>query len=422
MMRLLSIPAMVLMFGIVASGCDRRVGTEDAHDEHATHDEMKLEGERGPRGGRLFHAGERAVEIAVNDEGPAPTMQAWLYDGEMKVVRPGAESLAVDLTRFNGSVDRVTFRVDGDHFHSEQAIVEPHSYAAEIRLTAAGKTQAWRFEQEEGRIELALQAAINAGIEVAPAGAARLSILEESPGEVKLNRERVLLVTPRYAGTLRELRKRLGDAVRAGETVAIIQSNESLADYAVVSRIAGTVIGQGATPGQTVHQEEEILTVADLSEVWVDFPIYSRNQGRVRPGLPAIVRASAPGGAEATGTVRYVGPVLEQETRVSMGRIVLPNRDRRWQPGMYVDVKVAVDEVDVLITVPEEAIVRMGTGEAVFRARSGGAFESQPVRTGRRDAYRTEILEGLAAGDTIVVRNAFLLKAELGKSEAKHDH
>jgi cobalt-zinc-cadmium efflux system membrane fusion protein len=89
---------------------------------------------------------------------------------------------------------------------------------------------------------------------------------------------------------------------------------------------------------------------------------------------------------------------------------------------MYVDVKVAVEEVLVPVAVPEDAIVRMGTSEAVFRARTGGIFESQPVVTGRTDGRRTEILEGLAAGDTIVVRNAFLLKAELGKSEAKHDH
>ena len=75
-------------------------------------------------------------------------------------------------------------------------------------------------------------------------------MLEESPGEVKLNRERVLLVTPRYAGTLRQLRKRLGDTVARGRRSAIIQSNESLADYEVVSRIAGTVIGQGATAGR----------------------------------------------------------------------------------------------------------------------------------------------------------------------------
>jgi cobalt-zinc-cadmium efflux system membrane fusion protein len=155
--------------------------------------------------------------------------------------------------------------------------------------------------------------------------------------------------------------------------------------------------------------------------VWVDFPIYSQNAGLIRPGLQVHVRSETGPALSGLGTVRYVGPILEQDTRVSYGRVVLDNRDRRWQPGMYVAAAVAVERVDVAVAVPEEAIMRLADGPAVFRA-SGNRFQAQPVKLGRTDGTRTEIVEGLEPGATFVVRNAFLLKAEMGKSEAHHEH
>jgi cobalt-zinc-cadmium efflux system membrane fusion protein len=113
--------------------------------------------------------------------------------------------------------------------------------------------------------------------------------------------------------------------------------------------------------------------------------------------------------------------LLEQDTRVSYGRVVLDNHERRWQPGLYVTASVTIERVDVAVAVPEEAIVRMPDGPAVFRAE-GNRFEPQPVVIGRSDGLRTEIVQGLESGARVVVKNAFLLKAELGKSEAGHEH
>jgi cobalt-zinc-cadmium efflux system membrane fusion protein len=161
--------------------------------------------------------------------------------------------------------------------------------------------------------------------------------------------------------------------------------------------------------------------VADLSTVWVDFPIYAQNSGLIRPGLTVHVRSESGPSLSGVGTVRYVGPILEQDTRVSYGRVVLDNRDRRWQPGMYVAAAVAVERVEVPVAVPEEAIMRLTDGPAIFRAQ-GNRFQAQPVTLGRSDGTQTEIVAGLEAGATFVVKNAFLLKAEVGKSEAHHEH
>jgi cobalt-zinc-cadmium efflux system membrane fusion protein len=412
---------LLLVAGWLVGGCGK--GGVSGSDEHgeAGHDEHAAEEARGPQGGRLFHADDRTLELSINDEGPEPVMQAWLYGPGMKTVRPSGETLNVMLTRFTGRTERVTFRVDGEHFHSNEGIAEPHSFAAVVRLVAGGKTHTWEYEQQEGRVELAREALASSGIEVGTAGPALLGIFEEAPGEVHLDRNRVIVVHARYPGILRSLRKRLGDPVRKGEVLAVVQSSESLADYTITAPQSGTVIAQEAAAGQVVGSDEVLLTVADLSTVWVDFPIYAQNVGRIRTGRTALVSTASGPAGDASGTVHYVGPLLEQDTRVSFGRISLPNRDRRWQPGMFVTVRVTVEDVTVAVAVPEDAIVRFSTGPAVFRAR-GTMFESQPVTIGRTDLTRTEVLDGLAPGDTIVTRNAFLLKAELGKSEAHHDH
>ena len=201
----------------------------------------------------------------------------------------------------------------------------------------------------------------------------------------------------------------------------MVGSNESLTDYEITASMAGTVVSRDLAEGHLAGPETVLYTIADLSSVWVDFALYPRIAGQVKRGQPVTIEAEAGAPMRADGTVNYVGPLLEQDTRVSYARVELPNPRREWQPGLFVSAAIVVDRAAAKVAVPEDAIVRMSRGPAVFRAE-GATFELQPVSPGRSDGTWTEILAGLAAGDRIVVKNAFLLKAELGKSEATHDH
>ncbi len=278
-------------------------------------------------------------------------------------------------------------------------------------------------DEHEARraVVLTPDAVRNGRIRVGAAGPADLAVTVEAPGEVHLDAERVLEVRPRYAGVVREIRKRIGDPVREGEVVAVVQSNESLTDYEILSSMAGTVIARHVVTGQAVDHESVLLTAADLSSVWVDFAIYPQHVGRIRPGMPVTITAQNRPELAASGTIHYVGPLLEQDTRVSSARVVLPNAARQWQPGLFVTARVTLERVRVPVAAPEEAIVRTAEGPAVFRAQ-GLRFELRPVTTGRSDGRTTEVLSGLAAGDSVVVEGAFVLKSELGKAEAEHEH
>lgn len=411
----------VLLALLLVGGCARKEHAEEHTEAHSESGEHHDEGPRGPHGGRVLTGEGIALELVLSGEEEPPAYKAFLHDAKGGDVRPTTERLTAVLERMGRRRDTVAFRIDGDHFHSTEPIEEPHSFRVALDLERAGRHHTWSFEQEESRIELAPEAVRTAGIAVGTAGPSLIEVTVEVPGEVRLNAERVVQVRPRFPGIVRAMRKRLGAPVRRGETLVLVHSNESLAEYPIAAAMNGTVVSQDAAVGQSVDHETILYTVADLSTVWVDFPIYPQSAGRIRPGQSVHVQAESGPPLSGTGSIRYVGPLLEQDTRVSYGRVVLDNRSRRWQPGLYVTARIVVERVDVPVAVPEESIVRLSEGPAVFRAE-GNRFEPQPVVTGRSDGRMTEIRQGLEAGAQIVVSKAFLLKAELGKGEAGHEH
>lgn len=266
-------------------------------------------------------------------------------------------------------------------------------------------------------VSLAPEAVKASGISTGVAGARRIAVRVEAPGDVRMNSERVVQVRPRFPGTVSELRKALGGRVAKGEVVALVNSNESFSSYEITSPLAGSVVARGASVGQAVQHDDILYTIADLSSVWADFAIYPQYAGIIRQGQKVQVRSEVNPKDWVLGVIRYVGPLLDKDTRSTYGRVVLANQDNKWPPGLFVTATITISEEEVSVAVPEEAIVRMADGPAVFTAQDT-TFTAQRVETGRRDGEFTEFTKGLEPGAVIVVKNAFLLRAELGKSEA----
>jgi len=419
------------MFSLVtvAWGCSRN---NAEHDDHAAggheegghghgHDDEHEEAARGPMGGRLFASDDVQLELRIEEADGPPMFLAALYDGDGNAIPPEGATLNVTLQRLGQRTERIAFAPMGTLLHGDAIVREPHSFKALIELDYGGRKHVFGFEQHEFRVELSQEAVYRAKIVTEEAAPGHIDVTVNSPGEVRLNKERMLVVRPRFPGVVTAMKKRLGDSVEKGEILAVIQSNTSLTEYNITSPMAGHVVARSGMNGSAVDSESVLYTVADLSTVWVDFAIYTQHVGVIKSGQPATIQAATRPELIADGEVSYVGPLLEEDTRVSHGRIELPNPDRQWQPGLYVDVVAIVDHADVTVSVPELAIIRSKFGPAVFIA-DGTTFEVQPVTPGRSDGKQTEIVEGLKAGDMVVVKNAYLLKAELGRSEATHDH
>jgi cobalt-zinc-cadmium efflux system membrane fusion protein len=288
---------------------------------------------------------------------------------------------------------------------------DEHGHAAEDKGHAA---------EAEGRIELAPETRAASGIEVAAAEPRLIRATLDLPGEAVPNADRLAHIVPRFPGIAREVRKGLGDYVREGEVLAVIEGNQSLSTYEVRSLISGTVIEKHLTLGEFVRDDQDIYVVADLSTVWVNIAIYARDVARVRPGQKVMI-ATVGEGPSAEGVIGYIGPVVGEATRAATARVEIPNRSLSWRPGTFITARIVLAESRAQVAVPDAAIQRVEGRDCVF-VEDGDGFVARPVTIGATDGDWNEILSGLAAGERYVVRGSFVLKSELQKSEASHAH
>ncbi len=257
------------------------------------------------------------------------------------------------------------------------------------------------------------------GVTVVEAGPGSVDLGVHLPGEIRPNGDRLAHIVPRFPGIVRDVRKNVGDRVEAADVLAVIESSESLAPYELKTLIAGTVIEKHLTPGEAVDREEQAFVIADLATVWVDLSVYQKDLLLVRTGQSVHIDGG-PGLPEATGTISYITPVVDQPTRTATARVVLANPEGTWRPGMFVNAHV-LDPVQADIVVPRSAMQLVAQAPVVFVETAKG-FEPRPITIGRAGDTHVEIVDGLGAGERFVATNSFLLKAELGKGEAAHEH
>lgn len=190
--------------------------------------------------------------------------------------------------------------------------------------------------------------------------------------------------------------------------------DESFGRYALKSPLTGTIIAKHITRGEKIG-EEEVFTVADLSVVWVDLQIPAKDLGRIKKGLR--VEISSTGGKAAEGKLTLVGPLVDSESRTSLGRVELPNPAGVWRPGLFVTGQIQAETSASVVVVPSEAVQNINGEDVIFVPEEDG-FKPVDVTPGKSVSGKTEILAGLHAGDRYVAKGAFALKAVIVTSGA----
>lgn len=284
-----------------------------------------------------------------------------------------------------------------------------------------GKTE---HERAEEHVKLTPEQLKNAQLKIEEAVPATIKTMVAVYGKVAANEEALARVVPRFPGIVKAVRKRLGDSVGKGEVLVQIESNESLKTYDVTSEVAGTVIQKDVTLGELVKDDKTIFTVANLDTVWIDLSIFRRDFGALAVGSPVEFHTGeghVSGQQHIHATVNYISPFGSEGSQTMLARCVVPNKEGILRPGLYVDGEVVTGQVDAAVTVKNAALQEF-EGKTVVFVADGTTFEPRAVRIGVRDIERCEITAGLKAGETYVGENSFVIKAELGKSEAEHEH
>jgi membrane fusion protein, heavy metal efflux system len=257
------------------------------------------------------------------------------------------------------------------------------------------------------------------GVRVGTAGPGLVDAAIELPGEVRPNGDRIAHLAPRFPGIAREVRKRVGDEVGAGEVMAVIEG-DNLASFSLQAAFPGTVIDRHVSMGEVVGPDRAAFIVADLSNVWVEIDVYQRALDRVRPGQPVRISENR-GQNVAEGVVSYVSPVVDQATRTARARVVLANPEGRWRPGAFVTV-LLLEPAPANVVVPRRAVHRVDRERVVFVV-VGDHFEARPVMLGASGRSLVAITKGLESGERFADEDSFLVKAELAKgASAGHHH
>ncbi|WP_127089635.1 divalent metal ion exporter adaptor subunit IhpB [Aquabacter cavernae] len=272
----------------------------------------------------------------------------------------------------------------------------------------------------EGVVKLDDAKLAAAGIGLETAAPEKLRQKLRLNGLVQPDQDAIVQVTPRFPGIVREIRKRLGDKVNKGDVLAVIESNQSLTSYDLKSPISGTVVERGVALGEYVSEQKPAFIVADLSTLWVDLSVYRKDFAKVRPG-DAVQVDPEDGGAPIEGRVIYVSPIGAADTQSALARVSIPNRDMRLRPGLFAVGTMVLAEKPVDLAVRLNALQTIDNRAVVF-VRNGDAFEPRDVELGERDGEWVEVLFGLMPGDVYAARNSFVVKAELAKGSASHEH
>lgn len=407
---------------VVLAACGSQHAGDDAqgHGDHGHDGREAGETRKGEHGGRVLEAEGYVVELGIAEDGTPPRYQAWLYhDGNPLPADAG--NVEVRLTRLGNVVEshRLLPQADGS-LMAQSVVAEPHSFDVDVRADIKGHPMRWTYASYEGRTEIAAGIAEQSGIRVAPAGPGTIADEHEVQGLLTPIEGRVANISARFPGPVRRLNANVGDTVRSGQVLAIIESNMSLSTYAVTSPISGVVTQRMASVGGVATESMPLFEVADLSQLWVDLHIFGADAQHIRAGVPVSVTRLSDGTTAST-TLERVLPGTATASQSTVARAIIDNDDGLWRPGSAVTARITVDLESVDLMVPLSALQTFRKWNVVFE-RVGDVYEVRPLELGKRDGQRVQVLSGLAEGAEIVVEQSYLLKADIEKSGASHDH
>jgi cobalt-zinc-cadmium efflux system membrane fusion protein len=222
------------------------------------------------------------------------------------------------------------------------------------------------------------------------------------------------------AGTKAALQAARRKLLVLGLSDATINSLNTKSDLSSVfslnAPIDGIVIERNATIGASVNTDASLFKIIDISRVWIDANVFEKDLERVRNGQEVRLTVPAFPTSRFSGRVIFVSSVVDPDSRTIKVRTEVTNIDDRLKPDMFANVEIVTDLDRKAISVPQSAVLDDGGKSVVFVAEGNG-YTKRNVTAGIKGNDRVEILDGLAAGDKVVVKGNYLLLQQLSKAE-----
>lgn len=308
----------------------------------------------------------------------------------------------------------------GEHGHGD---ADEHGHGENEAHAHGGTSETGNASGEEDGHEeakISENAVRNMNIEVLEVGSALVQETISVTGRITLNQNTAAQVKARFPGVIRNVLKEPGETVKVNDTLATVESNDSLQVYPVKSPVAGLVINRNASVGE-VAGETPLFVVADVSKLWAELFVFSRDGEKIKSGQKVHIQC-LDDDLTTQADISVVLPTTEASSQTFVARVVIDNPDNHWRSGMNIRADVVIKEKEVPVAVKTDAIQRLEGNDVIFIQESGGTYKAQPVELGTSDETWTEIKSGLVTGQRYVANNSFVVKAEIGKAGAEHAH
>ncbi len=296
-----------------------------------------------------------------------------------------------------------------DHSHEEQKQTQTDDEEAAHDHEEKG-------HEEEGRVTIKAAIAKKAGIKTQQVSGGMIKKTLTVYGKAVADTSKISHIQARFAGIISKVNVAIGDKVKKGQILAVIESNESLNRYNITAPFSGTITDRHAAQGEQT-QDQALFTLANFDYVWAEFQIFPTQSQRIAAGQEVTVSL---GERRASTRIKHLIPNTSGQPFM-IARALLDNSKGLWTPGLLIEGKVVINKINTSLRVNNLAIQELEGKNVVF-LKEGNEYQATNIDVGLSDNQYTEVLGGLKAGSEYVVENSYLIKADIEKSGAAHEH
>ncbi len=416
---------LALLLTLLLTACDginlgSLMPAKGSHDETSTADQghaLEAGSEKGPHHGRLLKDGNFVLELAIFETGVPPEFRAWATKNG-KALSPETVDLSIRLTRLGGKIDEIKFEPQGDALRGDTVIYEPHSFIVTINAVHDGSIHTWQYDNFEGRTKIETAVAEALGIKTSIAGPVVMQKTINAYGRISANEERMRKISARFDGVIKSVSPSLGDRVHKGQELATVESNESLQLFTISAPIDGVITQRSANAGEQTNGRQ-LFTIMDTTSVWAELSVFPADLPKVK--IAALVTITDTSGKQmASGKISRID-VTAQDNQAVKVHVILDNKEGQLHPGRYVNAKITVGEHSAALAVKRSGLQAFRDFTVVY-AQIGEEYEVRMLDLGLQAGEWVEVLGGLESGTRYVSENSYVIKADIEKSGAAHDH
>ena len=369
--------------------------------------------ETGPNGGKLLKRGNVTLELSIFERGVQPEYRAWVKYNNKPV---NNADIRVTLIRLGGKKDSFKLSYLNEYYQGDAIVKEPHSFDVSVKLKLKQKEYQWRFSSHEGRTKIPADMANKIGISADIAQSQEIERHANVFGRLITPPSQKAIIRARFPGVVQEVLVNVGEKVNKGDVLAIAESNQSLQTYPIKAPIDAIIQNRTINVGETTGGLP-LFSLINNDYYWAELKIFPNQRHDVSINQSVHVLHNQ---HIHDSKISNITPSNNDAPYV-LAHTIIDNSNMDMAPGDLISAQIDVEKVTVPLAVDNRALQTFRDWTVVF-IQVGEIYEVRPLQLGKTDGRFSEVLSGLNPGDRYVVENSYLIKADIEKSGASHNH